>query len=102
MEEGIREAVKTLSVAVAKVRCQPWYSRIPRWAPVGIGAISGILGMAENKVVGGLGVGLSVALEVYQELQAAEPEGPAHEVSRLLARLQADVFDASIVRRLAT
>ena len=81
LREAIREVAEEYGKAIVQFRSSSFSKNLKAWAPFGIGVLGGALGILDGVTVGAVGLGLTVAVQLYEKRQNAKPGGvPVYRV----------------------
>jgi len=102
LHERITEITSEFHSEIEELKNSNLGRKVKRWAPIGIGGISSIIG----EIFGGPVVGVSIAsvsilTKVVQKfVDLKDPRSERDEIYRLIAKMQKDIIKASEVRKL--
>lgn len=99
-EEAVREATREFSMETDELRKTAWARGVKTWGTIGLGILSGACALSSGAIAVA-GVGISVALHVYQSLQASPYTTDRGRAQQLLGQLRGEVMNPVLLRKIA-
>jgi hypothetical protein len=101
LREAIREVAEEYGKAIAQFRSSSFSKNLKAWAPFGIGVLGGALGILDGVTVGAVGLGLTVAVQLYEKRQNAKPGGYGEQSQRIISGLRRELLNPRFIKKLA-
>lgn len=99
-DEAVHEATREFSMESDRLRKTAWARGVKTWGTIGLGVLSGACALSSGAVAVA-GVGISVALHVYQSLQASPYTTDKRRAQQLLGQLKREVMHPVLLRKIA-
>ena len=101
LEEATRDVAEEYGKGIVQFRKSSFSTSLKAWAPFSLGVLGGALGIMDGVTVGAVGLGLTVAVQLYEKCQIAKPGGYGEQSQRLMSGLRRELLDPKLLRKMA-
>lgn len=101
LEDKIREIAKDYHQEVEKLRSSNLGTTFASWVPFSVGVLGSVLGIPGSIPLSLTGLGLTLAVQIYEKTRSGRYEDAIERSQRLIAGLRTDLLSPSVIKRLA-
>lgn len=101
LQEATQDVANEYGRAIGQFRKSSFSESLKAWAPFGLGVLGGALGIMDGVTVGAVGLGLTVAVQLYEKCHDAKPGDHGEQSQRLISGLRRELLNPRYIKKLA-